>query len=111
MSAGVGECKRHSGYFRCALIFCEFILLGFVPTAEILLFRQKNPKPFPPVRGPTGPFVALPNQDGSETRYAQTVFPKESDSVRRRSRAQRGKRPEEIHRGGIKIPFALWGEG
>jgi len=26
---------------------------GFAPADEVLLFRQKDPKPFPPVRGPT----------------------------------------------------------
>jgi len=42
------------------------------------------------VRGPTGPFATVPNQDGSETRCAQTVFAKESDSGRWLSRTQRG---------------------
>ena len=27
------------------------------PHAEVLLFRQKDPKPFPPVRGPSGSFA------------------------------------------------------
>ena len=26
---------------------------GFAPADEVLLFRQKDPKPFPPVRGPS----------------------------------------------------------
>ena len=62
---------------------------GFGPAADPLLFRQKWTKPVPPVRGPPGPFAPLPNQDGSETRCAQTVFAKKSDSVRRLSRARR----------------------
>ena len=41
---------------------------GFAPADEILLFRQKDPKPFPPVRSPLGPSATVPNQDGSGTR-------------------------------------------
>jgi hypothetical protein len=33
---------------------------GFAPADEVLLFRQNDPKPFPPVRGPTGT-SATPN--------------------------------------------------
>ncbi len=47
---------------------------GFAPADEALLFRQKDPKPFLPVRVPTGAWSSTPNQDGSETRCAQTVF-------------------------------------
>ncbi len=56
------------------------------PYDEVLLFRQKDPKPFLPVRGPSdiaekqflrGPWSSTPNQDGSETRCAQTVFARE----------------------------------
>ncbi len=44
------------------------------PRDESLLFRQKEPKPCLPVRDPAGPWSTTPNQDGSETRCAQTVF-------------------------------------
>ncbi len=47
---------------------------GFAPADEVLLFRQKCPKPFPPVRGPPGNFATIPNQDGSGTRCAQTAL-------------------------------------
>jgi len=47
---------------------------GFAPADEVLLFRQKDPKPFPPVRGPPGNFAAIPNQDGEGTRCAQTAL-------------------------------------
>jgi hypothetical protein len=40
-------------------IFCR---QGFAHADEILLFRQKDPKPFPPVRGPPGDFATSPNQ-------------------------------------------------
>jgi len=50
---------------------------GFAPADEVLLFRQKDPKPFPPVRGSMSAWPTTPNQDGSETRSAQTVFAKE----------------------------------
>jgi len=58
---------------------------GFAPADAALLFRQKDPKPFSPVRGPSDPAQkqalrgacsTTPNQDGSETRCAQTVFAK-----------------------------------
>jgi len=35
---------------------------GFAPADEVLLFRQKDPKPFPPVRGPMGPSASAPNK-------------------------------------------------
>ncbi len=44
---------------------------GFGPADEVLLFRQKDPKPCLPVRDPSGP---TPLQDGSETPSAQTAF-------------------------------------
>jgi len=50
---------------------------GFAPADDLLLFRQKEAKPFLPVRGTTGNWSTTPNQDGSETRSAQTVFTKE----------------------------------
>ncbi len=43
---------------------------------EALLFRQKHPKRFPPVRGPAGPSAS--NQDGCATRSAQTVLAEKS---------------------------------
>ncbi len=39
---------------------------GFTPTDEVLLFRQKDPKPFPPVRGPLGPSASVPNNMAQE---------------------------------------------
>jgi hypothetical protein len=54
------------------------ILCGVSPPRdEVLLFRQKNSKALLPVRGTTGNWSTAPNQDGSETRCAQTVFAKE----------------------------------
>jgi len=59
---------------------------GFAPADDLLLFRQKEAKPFLPVRGPSdlaqkqslrGLWSTTPNQDGSETRCAQTVFARE----------------------------------
>ncbi|MDA1305492.1 MAG: hypothetical protein O2999_14610 [Nitrospirae bacterium] len=59
---------------------------GFAPADDRLLFRQKEEKPFLPVRYPSdltqkqalrGAWSTAPNQDGSETRGAQTVFAKE----------------------------------
>jgi hypothetical protein len=47
---------------------------GFAPADEALLFRQKDPKPFPPVRSPPGNFAVVPNQDGEGTRCAQTAL-------------------------------------
>ncbi len=57
------------------------------PRDESLLFRQKEPKPFLPVRGPSEPAqkqalrdasASAPNQDGSGTRSAQTAFAEKS---------------------------------
>ena len=56
----------------------------------VLLFRQKCPKPFSPVRGPSGAWSTTPNHDGSGTRSAQTALAEKSDSGQRPSRAQRG---------------------
>jgi len=52
----------------------NYFMQGFAPADEILLFRQKDPKPFPPVRSPLGPSATVPNQDGSGTRCAQTAL-------------------------------------
>jgi len=49
-------------------------LQGFAPADEAILFRQKDPKPFSPVRGPSGASASAPNQDGSGTRSAQTAL-------------------------------------
>jgi hypothetical protein len=65
---------------------------GFAPADEVLLFRQKDPKPLLPVRDPPGPSTFTLNQDGSGTRSAQTAFAEEADSVRRRSRTQGSER-------------------
>ena len=51
---------------------------GFAPADEVLLFRQKDPKPFLPVRVPPGAWSTTPNQDGSGTRCAQTTFAERS---------------------------------
>jgi len=62
------------------------------------LFRPKDPTPCSPVRGTSdlaqkqalrNPWATTPNQDGSETRYAQTVFAEREDSGPRPSHAQR----------------------
>ena len=44
------------------------------PRAEVLLFRQKDPKPWAPGRGPSGAFAAVPKGLGCGTRFAQTVL-------------------------------------
>ena len=44
------------------------------PHAEILLFRQKDPKPWAPGRGPPGAFAPVPKGLGCGTRFAQTVL-------------------------------------
>ena len=59
------------------------------PHGEILLFRQKDPKPWAPRRGPSGAFASVPNGWGCGTRCAQTVLALILDSGLRRSRACR----------------------
>ena len=81
-------------------LFGNYNMQGFGPADEVpstdsgqaLLFRQKDPKPFSPVRGPLGASASAPNQNGSGTRCAQTSLAKEVDSVLRLRRAQRGLR-------------------
>ncbi len=87
------------------VFFCK---QGFAPADDLLLFRQKEAKPFLPVRGPSdltqkqglrGPWSTTPNQDGSETRSevqshlsTQTVFAKEVEfggAVQPRPRQER----------------------
>ena len=71
---------------------------GFAPADEALLFRQKDPKPCLPVRGPPGNFAVVPNQDGEGTRG---VYPESS----RRTQTALAERPiryggEAAHEGG-----------
>ena len=61
--------------------FFMYLKQGFAPADDLLLFRQKEAKPFLPVRGTTGNCSTAPNPDGSETRCevqshlsTQTVF-------------------------------------
>jgi len=80
------------------------------PSDEALLFRQKYPKPLPPMRGPSEPApkqalrdasVSVSNQDSEGTRgiYPELVeglkqsSPERPDSGRWPSRAQRGEGP------------------
>ena len=39
---------------------------GFAPADEVLLFRPKDPKPFPPVRGPAGSSASVLNKMARE---------------------------------------------
>ena len=63
---------------------------GFAPANEILLFRQKDPKPFPPVPGPAGSLRRTTEFGGCATRYAQTVLPLFPNSAIRLGHAQSG---------------------
>ena len=49
------------------------------PRAEVLLFRQKDPKPLAPGRGPSGAFAPVPKGLGCGTRFAQTVLAPQLD--------------------------------
>ena len=49
-------------------------VLGFAPADEVLLFRQKDPKPFSPWSWPWGSPARFANSGGCATRYAQTVL-------------------------------------
>ena len=44
----------------------NYYMQGFAPADESLLFRQKEPKPFSPVRGPAGPSASVPNKMARE---------------------------------------------
>ena len=58
------------------LVICWGIILCRVSPLhdEVLLFRQKDPKPFLPVRGPAGSLRLRTESYGSETRSACMVF-------------------------------------
>ena len=60
-----------------------------VGSGQALLFRQKDPKPCSPVRGPSGASASAPNHGGCATRSGQTVLAKDVDSGLRLRRAQR----------------------
>jgi len=49
---------------------------GFAPANEVLLFRQKDPKPFPPVRGPAGSSASTPNKMARELAPLKQPSPK-----------------------------------
>jgi hypothetical protein len=49
------------------------VLPGFAPAGEVLLFRQKDPKPWWPWRGPSGALRRAADFGGAQTRYAQTM--------------------------------------
>jgi len=51
---------------------------GFAPADEVLLFRQQDPKPFPPVRGPPGPSASAPNTMAQELAPLKQPSPKKS---------------------------------
>ena len=62
-------------------LFKNYLMQGFAPADEALLFRQKDPKSFLPVRVPAGAWSTTPNHDGCATRSevqshlsAQTVL-------------------------------------
>ena len=63
----------------CALVFPTIVskwllvLPGFGPAAEVLLFRQKDPKPWWPWRGPSGSLRRVADFGGAQTRFAQTM--------------------------------------
>jgi hypothetical protein len=46
------------------------------PHDEVLLFRQKDPKPIPPCRCPSGPLRGSPRPAAAELAPAQTVLAK-----------------------------------
>ena len=46
---------------------------GFAPANEVLLFRQKDPKPWWPWRGPSGALRRVADSGGAQTRCAQTM--------------------------------------
>ncbi len=73
----------------------NYFMQGFAPADEVLLFRQKDPKPFPPVRVPGGKLRPGTELYGSETRSAQTVLAEESNSAPRLRRARRREDTQE----------------
>ncbi len=68
---------------------------GFAPADKVLLFRQKDPKPFSPVGVPAGELRPGIELYGCATRSAQTMLAEESNSIPRLRRARGGKNTQE----------------
>jgi len=64
---------------------CEFFLLtilpGFVPAAEVLLFRQKDPKPFLPCHGPSGSLRGSPTPAAAQLAALKQCSPNTPESA------------------------------
>jgi len=82
---GEGKNQVRFGVFEKTIDLCGVSS----PRDESLLFRQKEPKPFLPVRGPAGASVSAPNKMARGTRCAQTAFAEGVDSGQMLRRAQR----------------------
>ena len=66
-----------------------FLKRGFAPADEALLFRQKCPKPFPPVRVPAGELRLHPESRWLRNSLRSNSLRREADSGRRLRRARR----------------------
>jgi len=74
------------------------------PRDESLLFRQKEPKPCLPVRGPPGPSASAPNKMARELApRCKATFPLKQPSPRSRFGAPAPPHPTQGTKGGKKI--------
>ena len=103
--------RKHIHWSQNLGFLRNYFIQGFAPADEVLVFRQKDPKPFPPVRGPSGPSATLPNQDGSGTRSAQTALAEKSIRYGDEAAYEGGKPLKKtvfkLRRGGEEIPLKL----
>ena len=70
---------------------------GFAPAGEALLFRQKDPKPISPVRGPTGSSASAPNKMVAQLAALRQCSPKGSIRVC----------GSAAHEGGVKLALDI----
>ncbi len=57
------------------VLLLELYMQGFAPADEVLLFRQKDPKPCSPVRGPAGSSASVPNKMARELALLKQPLP------------------------------------
>ncbi len=83
------NCHARSRRWASRLFWFNRYYLSWVsaPHAEVLLFRQKDPKPFPPAHGPAVLLRPSPESHGCGTRFSQTVLAE--TSIRRWDSATR----------------------
>jgi len=93
------------GNLRVHCFARNYLKQGFAPADEVLLFRQKDPKPFSPVRGPPGPSASAPNK------MARELAPLKQPSPRSRFGAAASPHPTREKHSKNQTSFPTGGPG